>query len=226
MNMKKIYIIGSSSSIAKSLEASFNGNFETVFFGRTNPHHLKNFISYNGINDENSVSELGKMVIYDLNASAGLKSASLVVLAGVSSKNWTESFLVNEYLPAKLSEMFCETVVSLGLQGNSVTLVGSSAAYQGAKLPYATTKASLSGILHTISRDYMNMARINIILPSAFERGMIANWNEEKRKDVASSNHIGRLGNADDMADAIVFTVKNGFITNSTINMTGGTVHI
>lgn len=224
--MKKIYIIGSSSNIAKSLEASIDGNFKIMFFGRTNPHHLKNFISYNGINDEDSVDELGQMIIDDLKASIGLESASLVVLAGVSSKNWTESFLVNEYLPAKLSEMFCEMVVLLGLQGNSITLVGSSAAYQGAKLPYATTKASLSGILHTISRAYRNTVRINIILPSAFESGMIADWEEEKRKDVASSNHIGRLGNADDMADAIVFTIKNGFITNSTINMTGGTVHI
>lgn len=224
--MKKIYIIGSSSRIAKSLEASLDSDFEMMFFGRTNPYDLKNFISYGGINGENSVHVLGQMVIDDLKTSTGLDSASLVVLAGISSNNWTESFLVNEYLPAKLSEMFCETVVSLGLQGNSVTLVGSSAAYQGAKLPYATTKASLSGILHTISRDYRNTVRINIILPSAFESGMIADWNEEKRKDIANSNHIGRLGDADDMADAIVFTVKNGFITNSTINMTGGTVHI
>jgi len=224
--MKKIYIIGSSSNIAKSLDQSLDNDFDTIFFGRTNPHHLKNFITYNGIHNQDSVDELGQTIIDDLNSSSGLESASLVVLAGVSSKNWTESFLVNEYLPAKLSEMFCETVASLGLQGNSVTLVGSSAAYQGAKLPYATTKASLSGILHTISRDYRNTARINIILPSAFESGMIADWNEEKRRDVASSNHIGRLGTADDMADAIVFTVKNGFITNSTINMTGGTVHV
>lgn len=224
--MKKIYIIGSSSSIAESLEVSLDSDFHTVFFGRTNPHHLKNFISYNGIHNEDSVDELGQTIINDLSASSEIESASLVVLAGVSSKNWTESFLVNEYLPAKLSEMFSETVASLGLRGNSITLVGSSAAYQGAKLPYATTKASLSGIIHSISRDYRNTVRINIILPSAFESGMIADWSDDKRKDVASSNHIGRLGNADDMADAIVFTVKNNFITNSTINMTGGTVHI
>lgn len=224
--MKKIYIIGSSSNIAKSLEGSLDNDFDTMFFGRTNPHHLKNFTSYNGIHNEDSVDELGQMIINNLNASSELESASLVVLAGVSSNNWTESFLVNEYLPARLSEVFSEAVTALGLQGNSITLVSSSAAYQGAKLPYATTKASLSGIIHTISRDYRNTVRINIILPSAFESGMIADWSDDKRKDVASSNHVGRLGNADDMAGAIVFTVKNSFITNSTINMTGGTVHI
>lgn len=224
--MKKIYIIGSSSNIAKSLEVSLNDDFDITFFGRTNPHQLKNFTAYDGIHNEGSVDELSQMIVGDLSAIQEVESASLVVLAGISSKNWTESFLVNEYLPAKLSETFSEMVVSLGIQGSSITLVGSSAAYQGAKLPYATTKASLNGVLHTISRDYRNMIRINIILPSAFESGMIADWSDDKRKDVASSNHVGRLGSADDMADAILFTVRNSFITNSTINMTGGTVHV
>jgi NAD(P)-dependent dehydrogenase (short-subunit alcohol dehydrogenase family) len=147
-------------------------------------------------------------------------------LPGVSSQEWKESFLVNEYMPAKLSEAFAEGAANIPIENRSIVLVSSSAAYQGSKLAYATTKASLTGILHTIARDYKNKVRINIVLPSAFDSGMISDWDKEKRKSVSNSNFIGRLGTADDMAEAILFSIKNRFITNSIINMTGGTIPI
>jgi hypothetical protein len=55
---------------------------------------------------------------------------------------------------------------------------------------------------------------------------MISDWDKEKRDLVSGSNHIGRLGTAADMTEAILFAINNKFVTNSTINMTGGTIHI
>jgi len=223
--MKKVYVIGSSSKIAQSLEKYLPEEYTRVFIGRSNSFKLPNFVVYNGITDEQTVEDLSQMITKDLKNSPGIKEASLIILSGVSTHNWRESFLVNEYLPAKLSEEFAQYISRLGVPG-SISLISSTAAYQGAKLAYATTKASLTGILHTISRDYKNLVRINIILPSAFESGMISDWDDEKRKSVASNNYIGRLANADDIASAVEFTITNKFITNSTINMSGGTVHI
>lgn len=224
--MKKIYIIGSSSQVSDALDRYSSEECTLVFLGRSNPFQLKNYIQYSGIEDEQSVEQLSATIIRDMKMSEQLESASLVILSGISSSDWRTSFLVNEYLPAVLSEQFAQHISLLQLKDCSITLIGSSAAYQGAKLSYATTKASLTGIVHAISRDYRGKARINMVLPSAFNSGMIADWDDEKREAVAGANHIGRLGSAEDVADAIMFTVNNKFITNSVLNLTGGTVHI
>ena len=221
--MNKLYVIGSSSSISEAL-ARLANDFSPVFIGRTNPHKLENFIQFGGIINESSVDEVAAIITADMPTQKDIESASLIILSGISSHDWRESYLVNEYFPAKLSEQFAQYIADGKFVNSSITLVGSSAAYLGAKLPYATTKAALSGVVHTIARDYRGKVRINLILPSAFESEMIADWDDEKRQTVASNNYIGRLGTADDMADAALFAVRNKFITNSTINMTGGTV--
>jgi len=223
--MKKLYVIGSSSAISLGL-AQLGGDYSVVFIGRTNPHNLSRYIKSESAVDESSVDRLLAIIIKDLDASRGIESASLVVLSGVSTHDWRESFLVNEYLPARLSEGFAQYVSGLSLTNTSITLVGSAAAYQGAKMPYATTKAALGGVLHTIARDFSGRVRVNLVLPGAFESNMTADWDDTKRQSVASNNHIGRLGTGIDMADAILFAVRNRFITNSTINMTGGAVHV
>ncbi len=224
--MNKLYVIGSSSKLAQSLEKLSENKYTPLFFGRSNPFNLKNYIHYNGISSEASVTELGNLIFKDIEQSDNLETVSLVVLSGVSTVDWRESYLINEYLPAKLSEAFAEKVSATTTKNCSITLISSSAAYQGAKLSYATTKASLTGVLHTIAKDFKGRVRINIILPSAFESGMIEDWNDEKRSKVAENNFIGRLGTTDDMAEAVLFTVKNKFITNSVINMSGGTIGI
>ncbi len=223
--MKKVYVVGSSSKVSESLVRLSEHSSVTVI-GRTNPHGLSDYIHFGGITAEESVDELFALIRDDVESTKDIESIALVILSGVSTQDWRESFLVNEYLPAKLSEYFANYASENQLLNASIALVSSAVAYQGSKLPYATTKASLAGILHTIARDFRNMVRINIILPSAFDSEMIADWDAEKRQSVASNNYIGRLGTADDMADAILFTIRNQFITNSTINMTGGTVHI
>lgn len=223
--MKKLYVIGSSSRVAEAI-ARLGADYSTVAIGRTNPHNIDGYVHFDGVSDETSVDALFSIIRQDIELSQSIESASLVVLSGVSTHDWRESFLVNEYLPAKLSEEFAKYTADKNIANSSIALVSSAVAYQGSKLPYATTKASLTGVLHTIARDFSGKVRINIVLPSAFDSDMIADWDEEKRQAVASNNYIGRLGTADDMADAILFTVRNQFITNSTINMTGGTVHI
>ncbi|MBJ58906.1 hypothetical protein CMN24_04325 [Candidatus Saccharibacteria bacterium] len=224
--MRKVYVIGSSSVLAPSIAKLVVGDSLTAFIGRSNPYGLENFIKSQGVTDEASVAAISELLLNDLKNTSGITSASLIVLSGVSSNDWKSSFLINEYMPAKLSEDFSKYVSLQKLHDNSVTLIGSSAAYHGAKLPYAATKASLNGIVHSIARGFKNNVRINLVVPSAFESNMIADWDNEKRAAVASSNYIGRLGTPDDMAAAILFTVNNPFITNSTLNMTGGTVHI
>lgn len=224
--MKKLYVIGSSSELARSIAKLTSDDWSVTFYGRNNPYKLTSFVEYPGVKDEESVDQLRTLILRDLEEAKESEEVSLIILSGVSSTDWLMSYYVNEYMPAIISSSFAEAASKMKLTNRSITLVSSSGAYQGAKLPYATTKASLTGILHAVSRDYREKVRVNIVLPSAFDSGMITDWDNEKREAVSQSNYIGRLGTADDMADAILFATNNKFITNSTINMTGGTVHI
>ncbi|MDO4612259.1 MAG: SDR family oxidoreductase [Candidatus Saccharibacteria bacterium] len=225
--MKQVFVIGSSSKIAKNLEAFLDeSEYEKTFFGRKNPNNLKDFRQYDGIFDQESVKALIKILEEAVaKRKDGADELHLVILAGVSSRDWLESFYVNEYLPAALSEKFAELAEGLSKPA-SITLIGSAAAYMGAKIQYATTKASLTGILHTINRDFAKKVRINLIVPSAFESGMTDDWSEEKKKAIGESNSIGRLGYSSEIADAIKFAIDNKFLTGAMINMTGGLVNI
>ena len=108
--MNKLYVVGSSSKIAESIERLSGENFSSIFFGRNNPLNLKNYVQYSGINNEDSVDELENLIFKDLEQSDDLETVSLIILSGVSTNNWRESYLVNEYLPAKLSENFAKKV--------------------------------------------------------------------------------------------------------------------
>ena len=224
--MKRLYVIGSSSRLAESISKLADQEYAITFYGRSNPFELKNYIHYNGVDSEDSVDGLSERIVSDIKRVNDVDSVGLVVLSGVSTNDWRESYLVNEYLPARISQAFATQAATFSDVNCSITLVSSTAAYQGSKLPYATTKASLTGILRTIAKDFKGSVRINIVLPSAFESGMIEDWDSQKRKAVAESNFIGRLGTPDDIAEAIMFAATNKFITNSIINMSGGTVGI
>ena len=226
--MKKIYVIGASSSTTKPLQrlAKKSGS-EIGFFGRTNPHKLENFVKYDGIFDDDSIDALWKIFIKIIEDDyMKFDEFHLVILPGKSSNNWRESFLINEYLPAVLSEKFAKKMIDVSRE-SSIVLIGSAAIYQGAnKISYAATKASLIGILHTISRKYLPKNRVNLIIPAAFNSGMISDWGEDKREKIAKSIPAGKIGSVGEVADAIFFAINNKFTTNSVINMTGGSVII
>lgn len=220
--MTQYFIVGSSSKISLELQLMFkNRNAKIFFFGRSNPHKLKNFTKYDGIKSEESVQQLWAQIRNLINLES--EEIHIVILSGVSSHDWRESFLVNEYMPAKLSEEFA--CFSQEYQkSTSIVLVGSSSAYQGGKITYSATKSSLNGIMHSIAMNYSPYVRINLVVPSAFKSGMISDWSPQKQTKVASSNLVGRLGYPQEIADAIIFAATNKFVTNSVINMTGGTV--
>ncbi len=230
--MRLIYVIGSSSLIAKELERIFDdGTSRTIFFGRSNPNRLNNFIEYDGIYDEASADKLWHIIENDMaskiKATELLAEIHLVILSGVSSYDWMNSFFVNEYMPAVIGDNFASKIKEAYPRiKSSIMFVCSSGAFQGAKLPYATTKASLIGAMHALAKDYKETTRVNMILPSAFVSGMTSDWDDEKKKKIASDNLNGRLASASDMADAISFGLNNDFINNSIINMTGGTIRI
>lgn len=155
------------------------------------------------------------------------ESLHILFLAGVSTNDWLESVLVNEIFPAIVGESFIDLVADEDtINDASIVLVGTTGAYQGAKITYSATKASLTGILHTFNRRSPEKVRANLVIPSAFDSGMIADWDVEKRRAVAATTRVGRLGKPEEIADALLFAARNKFLADSIVNVSGGQIAI
>jgi NAD(P)-dependent dehydrogenase (short-subunit alcohol dehydrogenase family) len=90
---------------------------------------------------------------------------------------------------------------------------------------YATSKAGLIGFTKAIALETATFGvTVNAISPGAIETDMLDATTEEKRRDRLSQIPVGRLGQPEDIAHAVLFLVSPmaSFITGETIHVNGG----
>jgi NAD(P)-dependent dehydrogenase (short-subunit alcohol dehydrogenase family) len=218
-----LYVIGSSTPLAPALAAQF-GPSNTTFLGRTNPHRLDNWAESPSLETDEGIYQT-QQLLSELAGDQQSERSHLVLLQGVSSRDWQASIHVNMLSVGILTEEFCKQNRRNATIG-SVAMLGSASAYLGSKLPYSATKAALTGIMNGINKEYGSETRANLIVPGAFEGGMTTDWDTDKRVNVSERTYAGRLATASEIADAIMFCAKNDYVCGSVINMTSGQVDI
>ena len=65
---------------------------------------------------------------------------------------------------------------------------------------------------------------VNGVAPHAIETEMSAEWSEEKRKAIIEAIPLKRLGQPEDVAEAVLFLASNkaDFITGEILDVNGG----
>jgi NAD(P)-dependent dehydrogenase (short-subunit alcohol dehydrogenase family) len=113
--------------------------------------------------------------------------------------------------------------------GGSVVLISSAAATVG--LPnheaIAAAKAGIHGLVVSAAATYAPIQlRFNVVAPGLIDTPLTASitQNEMVRKSSAMMHPLGRIGEADDIANAIVFLLdsKNSWITGQVLAVDGG----
>ena len=103
--------------------------------------------------------------------------------------------------------------------------IGSVVAQSGApgQSVYAATKAGLEGFSRSLARELgpLNI-RVNVVAPGFIETDMTADLSEARVTAVLSRVPLGRLGRVDDVADAVMFLIRAGYVTGSVLTMDGG----
>lgn len=221
MDSEQIIVIGSSTPLAQGISSLKK---DTLFLGRTNPHGFSSWTQIPGQETRTGIQEGVEALKRQLNLVQDKKEVHLVCLQGLSSQDWDKSFNVNLLSVALHSECLGDYTEDKGLKG-SITLIASASSYIGGKATYASTKAALFGLMNSLQGKYKNV-RINLILPGAFEGGMTADWDEDKRNSIGSQAIAGRLATSEEIAHAIVFCIDNKYVSRSVINMTSGRVTI
>ena len=90
---------------------------------------------------------------------------------------------------------------------------------------YGPSKAAMDALTKTLARQLAAYGiNVNGVAPHAIETDMSSEWSEEKRKAIIESIPLKRLGQPQEVADAVLFLAsdKAGFITGEILDVNGG----
>ncbi|MBM4761082.1 SDR family NAD(P)-dependent oxidoreductase [Bacillus sp. B15-48] len=90
--------------------------------------------------------------------------------------------------------------------------------------PYAASKGAVNLLTKSIALEYADRnIRVNAVAPGFIESGLV---NKQALGDfydgLVAKHPIGRLGNPEEIAHAVVFLAENDFVTGTTIHVDGG----
>ncbi len=102
-----------------------------------------------------------------------------------------------------------------------IVMISSTAAQIGGAvgLHYAASKAGQIGMMHYYASSLAKEGiTVNAIAPALIETDMLNELKNVNPEIVP----VGRFGTADEIAQSVIMIIKNGYITNQTINVNGG----
>ncbi len=92
---------------------------------------------------------------------------------------------------------------------------------------YAATKAGMIGFSKSLAREIGSRGiTVNVVAPGFIDTDMTKALSEENRAAMLSQVPLGRLGEGDDIANAVLFLASQGgaYITGETLHVNGGMV--
>jgi 3-oxoacyl-[acyl-carrier protein] reductase len=90
---------------------------------------------------------------------------------------------------------------------------------------YGPSKAAIDALTKTLARQLAAYnINVNGVAPHAIETDMSAEWSDEKRKAIIEAIPLKRLGQPQDVAEAVLFLAsdKANFITGEILDVNGG----
>ena len=164
-------------------------------------------------------AELGPLAI--LIANAGIVSDPTGV-AGITDEAWDRMLAINLRAPFLLARRLAPAMAEAGF--GRIVLISSIAAYTGGLVGahYASSKAGLHGLAHSLAKEMAGRGvTVNVVAPALIETDMVP-ADPGIREALAQHTPVGRLGNADEVADTVAAIVRNGYMTGQSIVIDGG----
>ena len=90
---------------------------------------------------------------------------------------------------------------------------------------YCASKAGLIGLTKSVARELARRGvTVNAITPGFIETDMTNDLSEKARQDLTAQIPLGRLGQAEDIAQAVVYlaSAQAGYITGQVLGVNGG----
>ncbi len=238
---KSIFIIGISSDIGKAIALKFAKNGYNII-GTYHNNKVEDLI----IQCENLKIDL-KLYKADVRNYEELKNAfeksfsssdyieSVVFVSGISIK---ESLLcdyniddINNIVDVNLKGAIYSNKLAFSFYlnkkyGSIINISSIYGIFGGAcESAYSATKAGINGLTKALSQECAPFnIRVNAIAPGFIETKMTDHFTNEEKENIKNNTPLKRLGNVDDIANAVFFLSSNdsSFITGQIIQVDGG----
>jgi 3-oxoacyl-[acyl-carrier protein] reductase len=165
-------------------------------------------------------ADLGPIDILILNA--GVNSPQQTDVRKVSIADWNRFMAINLRAPFIAARRVIGGMIDRTF--GRIVFVSSVAAYTGGIVGphYAASKAGLHGLAHSLSQmGAPHGVTVNVVAPALVETDMLPN-DPDSQARLSSRIPVGRLGQADEVADLIAAIVRNAYLTNQSILIDGG----
>lgn len=143
----------------------------------------------------------------------------------ITNEEWERIFAVNVTGVFNMCQCALRDMVRNGK--GSIVNVSSIWGLKGASCEahYSATKAAVVSLTESLSKEYgLSGIRVNCVAPGVIDTKMNAHLSDEDMAELASETALGRIGTANEVAEAVYFLAseKASFITGQTITVDGG----
>lgn len=236
--MKTVFVTGASGGIGEAIAKKFaeNGYFVGVGYNsnRGKAENLAKEIDgvavKADVSDEKSVSaamndfllRAGRLDV--LVNSAGI-ALPIKTLLDTTSKEFDKAFSVN----VKGVYNCCKAAIPAMLDGGgSIINISSMWGVTGGSCEaiYSASKAAVIGFTKALAKEYAAAGiTINCVAPGYIDTPMNDNLSDENKKLAIADIPVGRVGDGEDVAKAVLYLAENGgFVTGEVLSVNGGEV--
>ena len=177
------------------------------------------------LSDEAAVLELARQAgeVDVLIHSAGIASYGLY--QDLSNEELSELMNVDLRAPMILTRELISAMIRKG--EGSVVFISSIWGETGAamEVAYSAVKAGLIGFSKALAKELApSGVRVNCVCPGAVDTDMMADFTEDEKAALAEMIPLGRLGQAEEVADCVEFLVSasSSYLTGQVLSPNGG----
>ncbi len=166
-----------------------------------------------------ALEALGRLDVLIVNS--GITRDGLLMRA--SEDDVLEVFRVNAVGPILASKAALKPM--LRQKSGSIVLVSSMSVKYGVagQTTYTASKGAVEAFTRSLAREYAGRGlRVNVVAPGTTDTDMVAAMTEEDRAHMMADVPMGRLATPDEIADAIIHTAENTYMSGATIAVSGG----
>jgi NAD(P)-dependent dehydrogenase (short-subunit alcohol dehydrogenase family) len=111
--------------------------------------------------------------------------------------------------------------------GGSITLVSGAPARncKPGQIAISSVGGAVEAMVRAAAREVSPRIRINVVSPGTIDTPMVSVQGAEREAlydKMTQNNLIPRAGTADEVAEGIMFVIKNKFVTGTTVDVDGG----
>jgi pteridine reductase len=136
----------------------------------------------------------------------------------VTVEAWDAMFALNLRAPF----FAAQAAATVMPDGGVIVNVADLAAFETwpAYVPHGITKAGVVQMTRALARALAPRVRVNAVAPGAVL--LPPGWDEAAAARLVATTPLGRLGSAEDVAQAVLYLVEAGYVTGETLLVDGG----